>query len=196
MKIGLPVYYAAFFLFAFFLRSYVVWKQTGVNPYVFGRTDSAYDWVGVGFRWSLFLNFIAILFYSFIPSYYEFVGPLKWLEISWLQIVGIVLLFASLVWIAIAQAQMGASWRVGIDKKIKTDLVRRGFYKVSRNPIFLGMRFTGLGLFFAIPNAITFATFVMGDVLMQIQVRLEEEHLTNLHGASYLEFKKQVRRWI
>ena len=105
-------------------------------------------------------------------------------------------MFVALIWIAVAQAQMGHSWRVGIDKEKSTALVEEGLFKYSRNPIFLGMRFTGLGLFLTIPNALTFATLVMGDVLMQVQVRLEEEHLLIEHGAAYESFKQRVRRWI
>ncbi|MEZ5306278.1 MAG: isoprenylcysteine carboxylmethyltransferase family protein [Pyrinomonadaceae bacterium] len=196
LRIGLPVYFVAFFVFAFFWRSYRVWKQTGINPYVFGRTDSPYDWIGVGFRLSLLMNGIAIGVFSFAPSRYHLLAPIEWLVSYWVSIVGIVLLFASLIWIAVAQAQMGRSWRVGIDKKNKTELVERGLFKYSRNPIFLGMRVAGLGLFLAIPNALTFATFVMQDMLMQVQVRLEEEFLSGMHPETYEEFKTRVRRWI
>lgn len=196
LKIGLPIYFAAFFVFAFFWRTYLVWKKTGVNPYVFGKADSPYEWVGFGFKVSLFLNFLAIFWYSFYPSFYEYIAPFKWLEVTALQLTGIVLLFSSLIWIAVAQAQMGTSWRVGIDREHDTDLVQNGLYKISRNPIFFGMRITGLGFFLAIPNAFTFATFVMGDVLMQVQVRLEEEFLFGKHGEKYEEFKNRVRRWI
>ncbi len=196
LRIGLPVYYFAFFVLAFFWRSYLVWKKTGIVPYVFGKTDSPYDWVGAGFKLSLLLNFVAIMAFSFFRSAYDYIAPFKWLEIPALQLIGMAMLFVSLVWIAIAQAQMGTSWRVGIDREHDTELVENGLFKISRNPIFLGMRITGLGFFLAIPNALTFATFVMGDVLTQVQVRLEEEFLQGKHGEKYEEFKNRVRRWI
>jgi protein-S-isoprenylcysteine O-methyltransferase Ste14 len=58
------------------------------------------------------------------------------------------------------------------------------------------MRVTLLGSFFAMPNAVTLAVVVVGDVLMQIQVRLEEEYLLRTHGKSYREYIRQVRRWL
>ena len=106
------------------------------------------------------------------------------------------MILGSLIFIAIAQGQMGKSWRVGIDRENKTELVDVGLFQYSRNPIFLGMRFTGVGLFLLIPNALTLTTFVLGDILMQVQVRLEEEFLEGVHGERYTEFKKTVRRWI
>ncbi|MDH3492023.1 MAG: isoprenylcysteine carboxylmethyltransferase family protein [Acidobacteriota bacterium] len=196
LRIALPVYFAAFFGIAFFWRSYQVWKQTGINPYVFGKSDSAYDYIGVGFRLSLLLNVIAVIAFSFWPTVYRYLAPIKWLENPWLRLFGFSLMCFSLIWVVIAQAQMGRSWRVGIDKENKTDLVSTGLFKYSRNPIFLGMRFGGLGLFLSIPNALTFGTFLMGDLLMNVQVRLEEEFLSGEHGEKYEGFKKKVRRWI
>lgn len=196
LRIGLPIYFAVFFGVAFFWRSYVVWKETGINPYVLGKSDSAYDFLGFAYRLSLAMNFVVIVFYSFVPQYYEYIAPFRWLEVFPLQIFGLILIFATLVWIAIAQKQMGASWRVGIDKENDTALVNKGLFTVSRNPIFFGMRIAVVGFFLAIPNALTFCSMVLSDMLMQIQVRLEEEHLEKLHGERYLEYKRSVRRWI
>jgi len=54
---------------------------------------------------------------------------------------------------------------------------------------------TLLGLFLIIPNALTLLTFVMGVVLIQIQVRLEEKFLAETHGDQYAQYRKRVRRW-
>jgi protein-S-isoprenylcysteine O-methyltransferase Ste14 len=34
------------------------------------------------------------------------------------------------------------------------------------------------------------------DVLMQIQVRLEEEHLTRVHSPAYQAYRLRTRRWL
>ena len=106
------------------------------------------------------------------------------------------LLAASFVWTAAAQAQMGASWRVGIDTARSTDLVEHGLFARSRNPIFLGMRVSLLGFFFLLPNAVTLLTLVLGDVLVQLQVRLEEDFLTKMQGDAYRAYRRRVRRWL
>lgn len=36
----------------------------------------------------------------------------------------------------------------------------------------------------------------LGVVLIQIQVRLEEEFLSGAHGADYSEYRRDVRRWL
>ncbi len=79
---------------------------------------------------------------------------------------------------------------------LKSQLVSEGVFKISRNPIFLGMRINLLGLFLILPNAVTLTVLVLGDTLMQIQVRLEEEYLTRTHGQNYEQYRRQTRRWI
>ena len=174
----------------------MVYRTTRINPYVLGGTDSAYDYIGVIFRLTFLAVVGVIILFSLFSGFYEYAVPINWLERDFVRWFGLVLLFGSLVWTAIAQMQMGASWRIGIDKKNQTELVEKGLFTVSRNPIFLGMRLALIGFFLTIPNAVTLLTMVLGDVLMQIQVRLEEEHLRNLHGEKYAEYCGKVRRWI
>ncbi|MBS1806605.1 MAG: isoprenylcysteine carboxylmethyltransferase family protein [Acidobacteria bacterium] len=109
---------------------------------------------------------------------------------------GVVLLLVSFLWILLAQKQMGDSWRIGIDHEVKTPLVREGVFKLSRNPIFLGLRINLLGIFLILPNAVTLTVLVLGDALMQIQVRLEEEYLSRMHGQEYEHYCRQTRRWL
>jgi protein-S-isoprenylcysteine O-methyltransferase Ste14 len=91
---------------------------------------------------------------------------------------------------------MGASWRIGIDRSRRTELVQAGVFGVSRNPIFLGMRVTLLGLFLVLPNALSLAVLVLGEALVQIQVRLEETHLASLHPEDCAAYRVRVRRWL
>ncbi len=100
----------------------------------------------------------------------------------------------ALLCVLIAQPQMGDSWRLGIDTEVKTALVQQGVYGISRNPIFLGMQIMLVGLLLVLPNAVTLTTAVLGIVLIQIQVRLEEAHLTQLHGEAYRAYQQRVRR--
>lgn len=192
----LPLYLLLYFVAAFFWRSFMVRKRTGINPVVFKGTDDAHDFIGRIFKLLFALIVAVVLSYSVWPEVYRYAAPIEWLEHTWLKWTGIALLLLSLVWTVMAQAQMGESWRIGIDQQHRTSLVRSGVFGISRNPIFLGMMLTLLGLFFVIPNALTLLAFVMGVVLIQIQVRLEEEFLTKAHGVEYEQYKRQVRRWI
>jgi len=196
LRYFLPLYLVAYFIAAFFWRSYVVWKRTGINPVVFKGSDDAHDFIGRLFKLLFAVVVIVALVYSFLPSTYQYLVPIPWLDHSWIRSAGVVLLVLSLAWTILAQRQMGESWRIGIDSAHQTRLVQTGVFNISRNPIFLGIIVTLFGLLLAVPNAITLLVFVLGVVLVNIQVRLEEGHLKTIHGADYAGYSRRVRRWI
>lgn len=196
LRYFLPLYLLAYFSAAFFWRSYVVWKRTGVNPVVFKGSDSAHDFIGRLFKALFAAIVLVVVIYAFVPNAYQYLIPIRWFERSWIKLTGIVLLLVSLLWTILAQAQMGNSWRIGIDTEHRTELIRSGVFKISRNPIFVGMMVTLLGLFLIIPNVVTLFALLVGVILIGIQVRLEEEYLTRTHGEKYLEYRSSVRRWI
>ena len=196
LRYFLPIYLAAFFLIAFVGRSYLVWKRTGINPYVVGKSKRPIDFIETYYRIPLVVILLLTLAFSFVPRIYQYATPIPWLEVFAVQFGGVVIMLLALIWTATAQVQMGASWRIGIDAEHKTKLVEKGLFAVSRNPIFLGMRLALFGFFLALPSAISLAMIVMADLLMQTQVRLEEEFLTREHGQKYTEFCSRVRRWI
>ena len=103
-------------------------------------------------------------------------------------------MFIALIWTIIAQYQMQDSWRICIDAEKKTELITNGLFLYSRNPIFLGMILSLLGLFLVTPNSFTLLFLILGYVLIQIQIRLEEEFLVGQHGETYKIYKSQVRR--
>ena len=196
LRYFLPLYLLAYIIAAFFWRSYAVWKRTGVNPVVFKGSDSAHDLVGRIFKVLFAVIVAVVIVYAFIRNAYQYVIPLHSLERRPVRSTGFILLLVSLVWTIVAQAQMGNSWRIGIDTENRTELVRAGVFRLSRNPIFVGMIATLLGLFLVIPNVGTLITLLVGTILIEIQVRLEEEYLTSTHGDAYNEYRRNVRRWI
>jgi protein-S-isoprenylcysteine O-methyltransferase Ste14 len=196
LRIILPVYLTVFFLVAFVGRSYLVWKRTGINPYVVGKLDRPIDFVENYYPLPTLAILATTLTYSFLPQFYQYASPIAWLDLFWVKVAGLVLMGFALVWTATAQMQMGKSWRIGIDPDNKTELVEKGLFAVSRNPIFLGMRLALWGFFLTLPSAVSLAAVVLADLLMQIQVRLEEDFLRGEHGDKYAEFCGRVRRWI
>ena len=195
-RIILPIYFVAFFGIAFLWRSWQVRKATGINPYVIGSADDVYGYIGRVFRVTMVLVLGLVVVFSVSPGHYGRFGAIEVFENDWIQTAGLLLLAASLVFVAVAQKQMGASWRIGVDKKHRTELVETGLFKLSRNPIFLAMRFTLVGFFLTIPSWAMLIAFFVGEVSMQVQVRLEEQHLRGLHGETYDGYCSRVRRWL
>ena len=195
-KYALLGYFLAYFLFAFVWRSVVVFKRTGINPFVLRNSDDAHGYVGRAFKLVAVGCAAVVALHALSPDAASWLGSYRVLEARTVRVVGWVLLFAALAWLLAAQVQMGASWRIGIDSQHRTALVQGGLFAISRNPIFLAMRVTLVGLFLVLPSAATLSSLVAGEILMQVQVRLEEKHLASLHGAEYAAYCQRVRRWL
>ncbi len=93
------------------------------------------------------------------------------------------------------QADMGASWRIGVDASERTDLVSAGLFRWTRNPIFLGMLFFWLGIALISPNVVTGAAALIALVAIEVQVRrVEEPYLIRVHGGAYLRYASRTGR--
>ncbi len=185
-------FYVLFFSAAMLLPTLRVWKQTGVNPLVLPSTDDA-----EGFLGRMFKLVIAGLGMYLLIGAIEIVNP--WGAITLVaqaKTIGWIALISSFIWVVIAQYNMGRSWRIGIDARVKTDLVAKGLFRFSRNPIFLGMIVQLTGLFLVQPDAVTLCALIVGFVLISVQIRLEEAHLSALHDEAYARYCRKVRRWI
>lgn len=53
-----------------------------------------------------------------------------------------------------------------------------------------------VGLFLTTPNMFTILFLILGYVLIQIQIRLEEDFLSKEHRQEYSNYKQKVRRLI
>ncbi len=194
LKIYLPIYLIMYMLVAFVIPTYRTYKQTGINPITFGKNDNAHDYIGFIMKVLIVLLFVAVLTYSMSEKMYSYLVPISYLQTQILTITGLALIHIALVWISFAQFQMSNSWRIGIDEENKTKLVTDGVFSISRNPIFLGMIISVLGLFLILPNTLTFFLTITTYIVIQIQIRLEEEFLQKQHAQDYVNYKLKTKR--
>ncbi len=194
--IYLFLFFITYFIIVFVWTSYRVYKQTRINPFVFSSTDTAHDFAGLMFKVISAFIFLIVGVYAFGQNYYAYLLPVWYLQSTLLQTIGLILLHLALLWIVIAQIQMGNSWRIGIDEKNRTQLKTNGLFGLSRNPVFLGIIISMLGLLLVLPNALSLLVLFTGWVVLQIQIRLEEEYLLKVHGIQYEQYIFKVRRWI
>ena len=189
------IFFIIFFLFVFFLRSYLIWKKTNVNPLTFNKGDDAHGYNGKIYGVISIIELAVVSIYAFVPSWHKFLLPIWYLENETLAYTGWGLLIFSLVFVWLAQSNMKDSWRIGIDKEHKTELVTNGFFSFSRNPIFLGIMVANIGLFLVLPNTFTLLIIALSTVSINTQIRLEEEFLKNQFGSQYRQYSSRVNRW-
>lgn len=196
IRFFIPIYFILFFAVSFLGISIAVGKKIGKNPNVLPKDDSAYALIGWYFKLILAALFIYTLLLLLFPETIENAFKIPVWEAELFQYAGIIMMVLAFIWVVMAQFQMKNSWRIGIDDQMKTELVTNGLFQFSRNPVFLGMTASLIGFFLAFPTVIAFFFSLIGSILMQIQIRLEEEHLLKQHGQIYLAYKKKVGRML
>lgn len=189
------IFLVVVFGLAFVLPTLRLWLRARTNALVLPGGDSAEAIVGRWFKAVLVLELAATAVWALGPPSLRSIGAIA---LPWPQamaVLGWILCLCTLAAVVAAQTHMASSWRIGVDQT-PTELRRVGLFALSRNPIFLGMRLMLLGLFLVLPNALTMVAMLLGEAMMQIQVRFEEAHLDRMHGQAYRTYRSQVRRWL
>lgn len=76
-------------------------------------------------------------------------------------------------------------------------LVRRGVFKYSRNPMYLGMLLLQTAFCCYLHEVYAFVTVpLLWLSLRELQIKSEEQSLLALFGEGYQQYCQQVRRWI
>ena len=71
-----------------------------------------------------------------------------------------------------------------------------GLFRISRNPMFIGVAMGQLGFFLALPSLFSLLCLPIGLIALQRQVRAEEKHLAATLPQFYPSYVALVPRWI
>ena len=113
------------------------------------------------------------------------------------RIVGVLVAVVGVAVFIISVLTMRDSWRGGVSKTDKTELVTKGIYKISRNPAFLGFDLMYLGILLMFFNLVLYIVSLFAMLIFHLQiVNVEEEFLLEAFGDEYLRYKKKVCRYI
>lgn len=118
-----------------------------------------------------------------------FVIPIRIIG-AFVGIIGVIVFIISVL-------TMQDSWRAGVSKAEKTELVTGGIYQISRNPAFLGFDLVYIGMVMMFFNWELLVTSVFAVVMLHLQiVNVEEDFLMEVFGEEYLEYKEKVCRYL
>ena len=138
--------------------------------------------------------FIIPLFVGVILEYFV---PTSLLPTVPSIIIGLLFSWASLPFIILSLKSFYKAKTTFDARKTTTTLVTTGIYKISRNPAYLSLVLFYIGLSFLI-NSIWILILVIPAIysVQKFCIEREENYLEGKFGSQYLEYKKQVRRWL
>jgi protein-S-isoprenylcysteine O-methyltransferase Ste14 len=169
-------------------------RHTGSSG-VHGISDASrpIEWIGG----ALFVGGIAVAVAGPALELADEIEPIGALDRTGIQIAGLILFALGLALTVLAQAAMGASWRIGVDPSEQTGLVTDGLFGIVRNPIYSGMVPAIAGLAILSPTALSLGGALAVAVGIEIQVRaVEEPHLLRAHGHAYAAYAARVGRFV
>jgi protein-S-isoprenylcysteine O-methyltransferase Ste14 len=77
------------------------------------------------------------------------------------------------------------------------EILTDGIYRVTRNPMYVGMALLQFGIGVALANGWIVALVpVVLAIIYRIAIRHEEVYLERKFGEGYLVYKRSVRRWL
>lgn len=196
LRIVVPIFAAVYFIAGYVWRRCAVARRIGRDPVapIFVR-EGAQGAIGRAFLFIVLALALVVVLFSFAPDYYRYLVPIDYLSRPYLRTAGAALCTVSLFLTPTAQAQMGSSWRIGVDEESRAPLVDTGLFRYSRNPVYLSIVIGLIGTLFVLPNALTWATLCVGVVALEVQIRLEEDFLRRRYGEAYRQYCRKVGRW-
>lgn len=90
---------------------------------------------------------------------------------------------------------MRDSWRAGLARGDRTELVTAGIYRFSRNPAFLAFDLVYLGLLLMFFNGVLLFFSLFAALMLHLQILQEEAYLPTVFGEEYLRYKQTVGRY-
>lgn len=170
------------------LRARIMKKQ-GIKVISFGEIDKKDFFIPPFFF--LFMYFILANTFDWPWIFKNFFFSLDWLRWAGVFVCGggLTLLLLSLI-------SFGQPFRIGIDEKKPDKLVTTGVFALSRNPIYTAFGLVMFGMFLIFPNAVFLVYFIAAILLFNRQVLLEEEYLKKHYGEEYLEYCREVQRYL
>lgn len=120
----------------------------------------------------------------------------QWFDPGWLRWPAAGLETAALLLFGAALLSFGRSWRVGVDRRRPGELITRGVFALSRNPIFLAMDLFFVGAVL-MTGRIVPTVFALGALLgFHRQILVEERFLRRQYGDAYRDYTARVDRYV
>jgi protein-S-isoprenylcysteine O-methyltransferase Ste14 len=189
-RVLLPLMTASFVLLALVWPTVRAWRRHRVFAVVAHRTrDPLGRYVGRGFG----AGVAGVAAWS---ALYAALGPTPldvWAAPAAVRAAGVLAALTGLAVVLVAQAQMGASWRIGIDAA-PTGLVADGLFRWVRHPIYTGLLAMLAGVVALTPSPWTLMGAGWIASLVALQARLEDTHLSLRHGDAWRAWASRTGR--
>lgn len=193
------VYLAIFYTLvaAFYTTRIIRMKRATSKEVVFpGERYCKTWWNHTIFRIFRIAIWMVCLFRLFFPAVDNYLGMIGTLQYPFVILSGLALLTLGFISTATIHCRLGCAWRSGIDPSGPKEIITKGIYQFTRNPMFCCVATAQLGFFLALPSFFSLLCLLLGLYTLDSQAKAEEKHLLQLFPAEYAQYSNKVRRWL
>jgi protein-S-isoprenylcysteine O-methyltransferase Ste14 len=139
---------------------------------------------------------VIIVLHTFFKDTISLLHYINLLDTLLIKSMGVFVGVLGLTICRIAQLTIGKSWRVGIDEQTKPGLITNGIYRYMRNPTYTGLFLLCAGVWLINPTYLYAFWILAFYLMMEFQVRCEEEYLEMQYGDDYKSYCIMTKRYI
>jgi protein-S-isoprenylcysteine O-methyltransferase Ste14 len=138
-----------------------------------------------------------VLVWQALAAGFGFYVPLAVLLFAPWPKLGVAVFAAGMALVAAAIADMGPSWQMGFDQTVpEHGLVKTGVFRLSRNPIYLGLLVLFIGWLLVLPTMLSLIIVVGVALGVRRQAIDEEEYLQRTYGPEFRVWAREVGRFV
>ena len=135
------------------------------------------------------LCILMTIFSTYSENWYQLLGAILFLRSPMISYAGLSLFGISIIMGWFFSAQLKESWRVGVHKNQRTELIQNGIYTYIRNPYFLSYFIMFFSLFLVRPSLVMAVLVISNVGIFHRMVLKEEAYLFSIHGKEYEKYK-------
>jgi protein-S-isoprenylcysteine O-methyltransferase Ste14 len=139
----------------------------------------------------------ALLFWQALAEPLRLYAPLGGRLFGALPATGMLVFILGVSLTAAGITSMGGAWQIGFDQQVRpAGLITTGPFRLSRNPIYLGMVVALIGWMLLIPTILSLIIVVGAAVGVRRQAIEEERYLSRTYGPEFSAWARQVGRLV
>lgn len=111
-------------------------------------------------------------------------------------LIGLLLILSGYIGTLWCYISIGDSWRIGISRNEKTELIIHGPYRYIRHPIYQFQIIMLLGMTCLLPTLFSLSINLIHFVFVIFKSSNEENHLINIHRSDYMKYLSGTGRFL
>lgn len=138
---------------------------------------------------------VVLIWTGMILGIWNITIPYSFNNIQFIKVPALALWVLGFIFLYVGRFSLGSSFRIGVANE-KTEFVAKGIYRISRNPMYLGLYLTFVGGMLYTLNVFYIIISIVVLIIHHIITIAEEKQLNRIYGDAYMLYCNKVRRYL